>query len=85
MQDPETGELERVVKAADGGGFNFKDTGLPAPEGRPVFYVGELVLIRGGWFRVHGIRAKKLILKGVPRKTAEAEIEARKRSQQGQT
>ena len=52
----------------------YRDTGEPVPSDHPIFRVGELVQIYGGWFRIHAVRHRKLILKCVPQAKALAEI-----------
>ncbi len=72
MQDELTGRMIPLVKQH--GRLVRKDDGTLPPLDAPLFRVGELVQLKGGWFRVHGIRPKKLILKGVAQKAALAEL-----------
>jgi len=55
-------------------GVLLQKDGTPLPEGSTVFREGELIQVKGGWFRVHAIRPKKLILKGVAKKVALTEL-----------
>ena len=40
-------------------------TELKKSKPRPVFFEGEELIIKGGKFKVHGIRPKKIILKSL--------------------
>lgn len=57
MQNPETGRLEPITK---------ERSEVEGAAGKPVFHVGEIVQVNGGWFRIRKITRKDLVLRGIP-------------------
>lgn len=57
MQDPRTGRITQVTEA---------EATKAKAQGKPVFRVGAIVKLNNGWFKVHKITKKDLVLRGIP-------------------
>jgi len=74
MLDPKTGLMKQLTPAQAREFFEANRSDGDGVIARPIFREGEILSIRGGWFRVHRITAKKLTFKGVPEAVAVREL-----------